>query len=33
MIPITTRFVYVRHGESKSTVARTIGGPRSCAGL
>lgn len=31
--PIVTRFLYVRHGESKSTVARTIGGPRTCGGL
>ncbi len=28
-----TRFVYVRHGESNSTVARVIGGPRTCSGL
>lgn len=30
---VPTRVVLVRHGESKSTVARTIGGPRSCSGL
>lgn len=28
-----TRFVYVRHGESNSTVARVIGGARTCSGL
>jgi probable phosphoglycerate mutase len=28
-----TRFVLVRHGESNSTVARTIGGYRTCRGL
>ncbi|MFN8020044.1 MAG: histidine phosphatase family protein [Acidimicrobiales bacterium] len=28
-----TRFVYVRHGESNSTVARVIGGFRTCSGL
>lgn len=28
-----TRFVYVRHGESNSTVARVIGGYRTCSGL
>lgn len=28
-----TRLVLIRHGESRSTVARTIGGPRSCGGL
>jgi 2,3-bisphosphoglycerate-dependent phosphoglycerate mutase len=28
-----TRVVLVRHGESNSTVARTIGGPRTCSGL
>lgn len=33
MSPIVTRFIYVRHGESKSTVARVIGGPRTCEGL
>jgi 2,3-bisphosphoglycerate-dependent phosphoglycerate mutase len=28
-----TRIVYVRHGESNSTVNRTIGGHRTCTGL
>jgi probable phosphoglycerate mutase len=28
-----TRLILVRHGESKATVRRTIGGPRSCDGL
>lgn len=28
-----TRVVLVRHGESNATVARTIGGPRTCTGL
>ena len=28
-----TRLIYVRHGESNSTVARVIGGPRTCSGL
>ena len=28
-----TRFVLVRHGESNTTVARTIGGYRTCSGL
>jgi probable phosphoglycerate mutase len=28
-----TRLVYVRHGESNSTVSRSIGGPRTCSGL
>jgi 2,3-bisphosphoglycerate-dependent phosphoglycerate mutase len=28
-----TRLIYVRHGESNSTVARVIGGPRTCTGL
>ena len=28
-----TRIIYVRHGESKSTVARVIGGARTCEGL
>jgi len=28
-----TRFVLVRHGESRVTVDRVIGGPRSCTGL
>lgn len=28
-----TRLIYVRHGESNTTVARVIGGPRSCSGL
>jgi probable phosphoglycerate mutase len=28
-----TRLIYVRHGESNTTVARVIGGPRTCSGL
>lgn len=28
-----TRIVLVRHGESKVTVARVVGGPRTCTGL
>lgn len=28
-----TRLLYVRHGESNTTVARVIGGPRTCSGL
>ena len=28
-----TRLVLIRHGESNTTVARVIGGPRSCTGL
>lgn len=28
-----TRLIYVRHGESNTTVARTIGGHRTCSGL
>jgi broad specificity phosphatase PhoE len=28
-----TRLVLVRHGESRTSVTRTIGGPRSCTGL
>lgn len=28
-----TRIVFVRHGESKVTVDRVVGGPRSCRGL
>jgi probable phosphoglycerate mutase len=28
-----TRLVLIRHGESNATVARTIGGPRTCSGL
>jgi probable phosphoglycerate mutase len=28
-----TRLIYVRHGESMSTVARVIGGHRTCGGL
>ena len=28
-----TRLIYVRHGESNTTVARSIGGPRTCSGL
>jgi 2,3-bisphosphoglycerate-dependent phosphoglycerate mutase len=31
-LPVT-RIVYVRHGESNSTVARSIGGHRTCSGL
>ena len=27
------RLVYVRHGESNTTVSRAIGGPRTCSGL
>lgn len=30
---MVTRLIYVRHGESNTTVARVIGGPRSCTGL
>lgn len=30
---LQTRVVLVRHGESKVTVRRVIGGPRSCSGL
>lgn len=30
---MVTRLIYVRHGESNTTVARVIGGPRSCSGL
>jgi probable phosphoglycerate mutase len=30
---VVTRLIYVRHGESNTTVARVIGGPRSCSGL
>lgn len=30
---VTTRIVLVRHGESKVTVDRVIGGPRTCSGL
>jgi len=30
---LPTRLVLVRHGESVSTVNRSIGGPRTCAGL
>jgi len=28
-----TRLVFVRHGESNTTVARVIGGHRTCSGL
>lgn len=28
-----TRMIYVRHGESNSTVDRVVGGPRTCSGL
>ena len=28
-----TRLVFVRHGESNTTVARVIGGYRTCSGL
>lgn len=28
-----TRLVLIRHGESNTTVARVLGGPRSCTGL
>jgi probable phosphoglycerate mutase len=28
-----TRLILIRHGESKATVRRTIGGPRTCDGL
>ena len=31
--PTPTRLVAIRHGESKSTVGRFVGGPRSCTGL
>ncbi len=30
---LVTRLIYVRHGESNTTVARVIGGPRTCSGL
>ncbi|MET0324324.1 MAG: histidine phosphatase family protein [Ilumatobacteraceae bacterium] len=30
---VPTRLVLVRHGESRASVARSIGGPRTCAGL
>lgn len=30
---VPTRLVLVRHGESQASVNRSIGGPRSCAGL
>lgn len=37
VVPVTdhvpTRVVLVRHGESNVTVARTVGGPRTCSGL
>ena len=29
----TTRLVLIRHGESRTTVDRVIGGPRTCSGL
>ena len=28
-----TRLVLIRHGESVSSVQRTMGGPRTCGGL
>lgn len=31
--PPTTRVVLIRHGESRVTVDRVIGGPRTCSGL
>jgi broad specificity phosphatase PhoE len=31
--PFPTRLALIRHGESQSSVARVIGGPRSCTGL
>ncbi|MET0144149.1 MAG: histidine phosphatase family protein [Ilumatobacteraceae bacterium] len=31
--PVPTRLVLIRHGESRSSVARAIGGPRTCGGL
>jgi probable phosphoglycerate mutase len=30
---VPTRLVLVRHGESQTSVARSIGGPRTCSGL
>lgn len=30
---VLTRLVLVRHGESRTSVARTVGGPRTCSGL
>ena len=33
MDPEVTRLVLVRHGESQTSVSRSIGGPRSCTGL
>ncbi|MCU1359202.1 MAG: hypothetical protein JWN99_491, partial [Ilumatobacteraceae bacterium] len=30
---LVTRLIYVRHGESNTTVARVIGGHRTCSGL
>ena len=30
---VPTRLVLVRHGESQASVARSIGGPRTCSGL
>jgi 2,3-bisphosphoglycerate-dependent phosphoglycerate mutase len=32
-VDLVTRLVLIRHGESMSSVNRTMGGPRSCAGL
>ena len=31
--PVPTRLVLIRHGESRASVARSIGGPRTCRGL
>jgi len=31
--PQTTVLVLIRHGESNSSIARSIGGPRTCSGL
>jgi probable phosphoglycerate mutase len=31
--PPPTRVAIIRHGESNTTVARTVGGPRTCSGL
>jgi len=33
MHPQVTRLVLIRHGESRTSVARAIGGPRTCSGL
>ena len=32
-IETPTRLVLIRHGESNTTVARVLGGPRTCSGL